>query len=308
MPPVRLALVVVFCLLFQGCAENPPAPIETRSAAATTREATSPQSVHSSPDYGPTLTPGAPYTVRKGDTLYAIAFRLGVDFRTLAQRNGIPAPYTIYPGDVLKTGRVNATATADKAPQTQGKISAPKPTKKVAATPASTAKTVDKSLSNADPPAPKTTANRSPPSKVPKPVTKPSSTRRDTQNVALGPVSRWLWPGTGGVERPYSDVLHKGIDIAGRRGDPVFATAPGVVVYAGTGVKGYGALLIVKHNDQFLSAYGHNDAMLVAEGTRVAAGQQIARMGSSGTDTVKLHFEIRRQGKPVDPLRLLPRR
>ena len=117
-----------------------------------------------------------------------------------------------------------------------------------------------------------------------------------------------MWPGEGGVERAYSNVLHKGIDIAGKRGDPVYATAPGVVVYAGTGVKGYGVLLIVKHNEQFLSAYGHNDAMLVTEGSYVSARQQIARMGSSGTDTVKLHFEIRRQGQPVDPLRLLPRR
>lgn len=110
------------------------------------------------------------------------------------------------------------------------------------------------------------------------------------------------------MQRAFSDVLHKGIDIAGQRGDPVYATASGVVVYAGTGVKGYGALLIVKHNDQFLSAYGHNDAMLVSEGAGISAGQQIARMGSSGTDTVKLHFEIRRQGQPVDPLRLLPKR
>ena len=102
--------------------------------------------------------------------------------------------------------------------------------------------------------------------------------------------------------------MHKGIDIAGKRGDPIRAVAAGKVVYAGTGIVGFGELLIVKHNDVYLSAYGHNDRLLVAEGNWVAAGQKIAEKGSSGTDTVKLHFEIRREGKPVDPQRLLPRR
>ena len=121
-------------------------------------------------------------------------------------------------------------------------------------------------------------------------------------------MSRWKWPSPGKVTRKYSSNLHKGVDIQGSRGDPVKASASGVVVYSGTGVKGYGALLIIKHNDQYLSAYGHNDAILVEEGDAIKAGQQIAQMGSSGTDTVKLHFEIRRQGKPVDPLTLLPKR
>jgi lipoprotein NlpD len=102
--------------------------------------------------------------------------------------------------------------------------------------------------------------------------------------------------------------VHKGIDIAGTRGDTVVATAAGKVVYAGTGIAGFGELLIVKHNEQYLSAYGHNDRLLVGEGDTVAAGQKIAEKGSSGTDTVKLHFEIRKDGKPIDPVRLLPRR
>ena len=126
--------------------------------------------------------------------------------------------------------------------------------------------------------------------------------------LANMPVSRWRWPSAGRVIRGYSNNLHKGIDIAGKRGAPVRAVAAGNVVYAGTGVTGYGALIIVKHNDDYLSAYGHNDTLLVAEGDRVAAGQGIARMGSTGTDSVKLHFEIRRRGKPVDPLKILPRR
>ena len=124
----------------------------------------------------------------------------------------------------------------------------------------------------------------------------------------LQPVSRWRWPSAGKVVRTYSSNRHKGIDIAGKRGDPVKAVAAGKVVYAGTGVTGYGSLLIIKHNDTYLSAYGHNERLLVSENMNIQAGQQIATMGSSGTDTVKLHFELRRRGQPIDPLTLLPRR
>jgi lipoprotein NlpD len=102
--------------------------------------------------------------------------------------------------------------------------------------------------------------------------------------------------------------VHKGIDIGGARGDPIVAVAAGKVVYAGTGIVGFGELLIIKHNEVYLSAYGHNDRLLVTEGETVTAGQTIAEKGSSGTDTVKLHFEIRQAGKPIDPQRLLPRR
>jgi lipoprotein NlpD len=126
--------------------------------------------------------------------------------------------------------------------------------------------------------------------------------------VTNAPVSAWGWPAEGKVSRGFSEERHKGIDIPGERGAPVMATAAGVVVYAGTGVTGYGALLIVKHNDTYLSAYGHNDALLVAEGTQVKSGQVIARMGSTSADSVKLHFEIRRNGRPVNPTALLPPR
>jgi lipoprotein NlpD len=121
-------------------------------------------------------------------------------------------------------------------------------------------------------------------------------------------VSRWRWPSRGKVVRTFAANVHKGIDIAGKRGDPVTSAAAGKVVYAGAGVTGYGSLIIVKHNDTYLSAYGHNERLLVSEGSVVNAGQQIATMGSSGTNSVKLHFELRRQGKPVDPLTLLPKR
>jgi lipoprotein NlpD len=121
-------------------------------------------------------------------------------------------------------------------------------------------------------------------------------------------VRTWLWPAGGRVLRAFDASLHKGIDIGGARGDAVRAAAGGRVVYAGSGIAGYGLMLILRHNDEYLSAYGHNDELLVTEGSTVRAGDPIARLGSSGTDGVKLHFEIRRGGRPVDPRDLLPPR
>jgi len=122
--------------------------------------------------------------------------------------------------------------------------------------------------------------------------------------------SGWSWPANGAVIGLFSsnNSLNKGIDIAGELGQPVFAASDGAVVYAGSGLRGYGELVIIKHNDTYVSAYGHNRRLLVREGQQVKAGQTIAEMGSTGTDRVKLHFEIRRQGKPVDPQQYLPKR
>ena len=239
-------------------------------------------------DYGSKLEEGKPYVVVKGDTLYSIAFRLGIDFRELAARNDIQSPYIIKVGQTLRTAK-SAAKPVKVTPKPVAK--APKVAVKAASPPNKTNKTVAKQ------------------SKV-TPVTKSSSksqARSDTVNKSQ-PVSRWRWPSEGKVVRTYSSNRHKGIDIAGKRGDPVRAVAAGKVVYAGTGVTGYGSLLIIKHNDTYLSAYGHNEQLLVSENMNVQAGQQIATMGSSGTDTVKLHFELRRRGQPIDPLTLLPRR
>jgi lipoprotein NlpD len=127
-----------------------------------------------------------------------------------------------------------------------------------------------------------------------------------TQRSASG----WIWPTNGAVIGRFSSngSLNKGIDIAGELGQPVLAASDGSVVYAGSGLRGYGELVIIKHSDTYVSAYGHNRRLLVQEGQKVKAGQNIAEMGSTGTDRVKLHFEVRRQGKPVDPLQYLPRR
>lgn len=253
--------VVLWLLLgLAGCGGNPPAPIEDRGAAGSVDRA-------------------GRYTVARGDTLYSIAFRFGVDYRRLAAGNGIAPPYTIYPGQELD---LKARAAA--------------PARKTAAAPARPA-TKPSAAATAKPRPSQTTAAAPPTAPRPTAATAPDA-----------PVSNWRWPAAGRVARGFSSTVHKGIDIAGAKGDPVRASAAGRVVYAGAGIAGYGQLLIVRHNARYLSAYGHNDRLLVGEGEHVAAGQRIATRGSSGTDSVKLHFEIRRDGKPVDPLSLLPKR
>jgi len=227
--------------------------------------------------------------VQRGETLYSIAFRYGLDYRRVAAANSIPAPYTIYPGQKIylkEATPVPAKRAAAPVPVAPAPASPP-PTPVARSTPAPATKTVAR----------------------PAPVTKVSSSAGTKSAVYTGSaVGAWRWPTAGRVIRGYSSTVHKGIDIGGKRGDAIQAVAAGKVVYAGTGIVGFGELLIVKHNEVYLSAYGHNDRLLVAEGETVRAGQKIAEKGSSGTDSVKLHFEIRKEGKPIDPQRLLPRR
>ncbi|MHB0841714.1 peptidoglycan DD-metalloendopeptidase family protein [Stutzerimonas nitrititolerans] len=222
------------------------------------------------------------YIVQRGDTLWSIAFRFGWDWKELAQRNGIAPPHVIHPGQQIRfDGRAPRNVAAAPAP----KVSTPRTTAPVVTTPVPT-------------PPPITRAPQAPP---------PAST-------PIKPVTRsasgWAWPANGQIIGRFSSngSLNKGIDIAGELGQPVLAASDGAVVYAGSGLRGYGELVIIKHSDTYVSAYGHNRRLLVQEGQQVKAGQSIAEMGSTGTDRVKLHFEIRRQGKPVDPLQYLPKR
>ena len=202
------------------------------------------------------------YVVRKGDSLYSIAFRYGLDYKSLARINGVRSPYTIYVDQLIRL-RVSA-----KSPK---KDSAPVATQ----------------------------SSTRPPSKVSKAPPAPSAL-----------VASWRWPLKGEVINRFSlaQPANKGIDIAGDLGDTVRAAADGVVVYAGGNLRGYGQLVIVKNNDSFLSAYGNNEKMLVKEGEKVKAGKSIARVGKTAANVEMLHFEIRRDGKPVDPLRYLPTR
>jgi len=140
------------------------------------------------------------------------------------------------------------------------------------------------------------------PAPVPVPAVAAASSASGSGDDELG----WIWPGHGAVVAGFDEVKNKGLDIAGALGDPVVAAAEGKVVYAGAGLRGYGNLIILKHNNTYLTAYAHNKTLLVKEDQAVKKGQKIAEMGDSDADRVKLHFEVRRQGKPVDPAKYLP--
>jgi lipoprotein NlpD len=238
----------------------------------------------------PAVTTGQ-YVVRRGDTLFSIAFRYGWDYKALAARNNIPVPYTIHPGQTIRfDGRSGSTPTAvvstsDSTPSSSSKITViRRPVGSAVGTVAGAAAGTAASVA-------------SKPAAAPLPPAGPAPTG-------------WGWPSSGILIGKFSSngSLNKGIDIAGDLGQPVLAASDGTIVYAGSGLRGYGELVIIKHSDTYVSAYGHNRRLLVREGQQVKVGQAIAEMGSTGTDRVKLHFEIRRQGKPVDPLQFLPRR
>ncbi|MDR3433196.1 MAG: murein hydrolase activator NlpD [Rouxiella aceris] len=267
---------------------------------------------------------GSTYQVKRGDTLFYIAWITGNDFRDLAARNNIPEPYGLEVGQTIQINNVSSTAssggmlatstagsggmlaTSDathggvtKAPSggmLQGPVVASQPT--TTYSDSSSKQNVGKMLPAAGVVA-TTTA----------PVTAPSTPVVSTTSNG-GPVSSWKWPTDGKIIDNFSasEGGNKGIDIAGSRGQSVLATASGRVVYAGNALRGYGNLIIIKHNDDYLSAYAHNDSMLVREQQEVQAGQKIATMGSTGTSSVRLHFEIRYKGKSVNPLRYLPQR
>ncbi|MCV6611766.1 MAG: peptidoglycan DD-metalloendopeptidase family protein [Amphritea sp.] len=224
------------------------------------------------------------YTVRRGDTLYAIAFRYGLDYRQLARNNNINGRYEIYPGQKLdlkpRKAPPPAARPASSSPQ---KAASQKTAQSQAATPA-----------------------RKPASA---PAKKPAASKKPVATVAANRVLKWRWPGKGQILQGFSSSgkVNKGINIAGKRGDPVYAAESGKVVYAGSGLLGYGNLVIINHNQQFLSAYAHNSRILVKESDMVKVGDKIAEIGSSGTTRDMLHFEIRRDGQPVNPMKYLPR-
>ena len=304
-------------LLLTACSAPVPAPVEER-------------------DIGPrvqALPPAADgYRVQRGDTLYAIAFRYGLDYRQVANWNGISAPYTIHVGQVLKL-RPPTPAVAAAAPST-----APGSGVEVRGTgsrPRAETTAADPEVSQQAPPPART-------SPVTPPVTQearttPAEQVADAADVPVtdaGPTiaeppeppvvnpappvattfssdpDTYAWPTQGRVLRGFraGDPSRNGLDIAGQEGQPVVAVAPGTVVYSGSGLIGYGELVIVKHSDRLLSAYAHNRRRLVAEGEAVQGGQPIGEMGRNSRNEVVLHFEMRENGRPVDPARYLPPR
>jgi len=293
-----------------------------------------------------TSIPGGSYQVVKGDTLYSIAFRNKVDFRDLAQWNGVAAPYTIHPGQRLKLSPATGPAVAGSRPS--GPVPPPpSATAQMAASghPASTPPVASAPMfepvavapanasSSAKPSSPAAVAAVPAVTPPPKSSTAPASSGTTSvvpvagvktpspavlpppapaQAVSTGPSRAvsgvtWRWPAQGTlIKRFQTGDAIPGIEIGGNAGDAVHAAADGVVVYSGNGLVGYGELVIIKHSDSFLSAYGHNSKRLVKEGQRVTAGQQIAEMGSTGATRNELEFQIRKDGNPVDPLGYLP--
>lgn len=248
---------------------------------------------------------GDHYVVQPGDTLYSIARRHGEDRRALAERNGIKPPFEIRVGQRLALGGRRPASAGNASSSAASTVSGGDagPDADVFALPGVAAEKAEPVLLDAPVPEPAValpaeTAKRQGAAPVPPP-------RIVAEPMPAAPrKGKWLWPARGKIARKFPAAT--GLDIVGERGQAIVAAAPGRVVYGGSGLRGYGKLIIIKHNDEFLSAYAHNDKLLVQEGQRVQQGQKIAEMGMSGTDRVKLHFQIRRNGAPVDPLKFLP--
>ena len=312
--------------LMLGCASKVAAPVETRGgkqAGAVVQVAAE----------APVVARPGHYIVRKGDTLYSIAHQHERDYRELATWNGLDdvnvikvgqelrvvppesaaGSKPIDPSPVIETrpldsaaGTASSTAVSSSSPQGSiksepkgGRMAySPQAWKDLQAsgkqTPASVASSAPASMKPAS-------AGEGIPAQAGEVKTSQSGVQEDG-NVT------WVWPGSGKVIGSFNDASNKGVDIGGNVGDPVVAAGAGRVVYVGSGVRGYGNLVIIKHNSSFISAYAHNSEVFVKEGQSVQKGQKIAALGSSDAERAKLHFEIRRQGRPVDPLKYLPSR
>lgn len=235
--------------------------------------------IYNDPDFNPPVYWGS-HAVRSGDTLYGIAWRYGRDPAEIALANNLSPPYRIYPGQRLSLLRPEGGITK-------------KPAAKVL------------------PVTPSASPNQpvQPPSKSANYKNKQKPAEVVTRRISTES-PKWQWPHPGPIIDTYSvsGRINKGIDIAGKIGDPVLAASEGEVVYAGSGLIGYGLLIIINHNDELLSAYAHNHKILVKEGSVVSRGMQIAEMGDQGTSRPKLHFEIRKNGQPVNPVSYLPKR
>ena len=336
------ALLLVVIAAIAGCASRTRAPVEDRTAQP--GRPPQPPAVSPAPSTapaGPGAEAGGPtYVVKRGDTLYQIALDSGLDYKELAAWNNLENVNVIRIGQVLRlTAPGSEPAVSPSGVTTAPLRSAPsvvesKPGAPVAAaTPAPSAaapvardtdslKTQPKAFkapyseqalkdaarAPATPTAPPDTVALAQPAPGPAPKSEAPAPRPSANDAGDDDDKiDWVWPAKGKIVGTFSDTANlKGIDISGSAGQPVVASAGGTVVYAGTGLRGYGKLIIVKHNKTYLSAYAHNRDILVKEGDKVSKGQKIAEMGNTDASEVKLHFEIRRQGKPMDPARYLP--
>jgi len=303
---IRIIVAIFPVFFLAGCISQQPVPAVDRSAA---RAAPQP----AGPGY---------YTVKRGDTLYRIALEHGQDHRDIVSWNNIANPSAIKEGQVLRVAPPGAVAesAADGAvtkPIDVGSAVESRSLDQPAGASVAAAVTPQNGALKREP-----RVGKEPYSdeayarlnKVGGETAKPADAKPEVKPetapaVATGPDDvPWMWPTSAKLSAPYSDGGNKGLDFAGKAGDPVLAAGDGKVVYAGSGLRGFGELVIVKHNATFLSAYAHNRKILVKEGQQVSRGQKIAEMGNTDADSVKLHFEIRKQGKPVDPAQYLPKR
>ena len=278
-----MLLALLSACVLAGCAnKNRPAPVEDRSPNAAKAPAKMIAGVDNvgKPGY---------YSVKSGDTLIRIGMDNGQSWRDIARWNNIENPNLIETGQVLRVTPPEETGVVVRPVSSTNVVTSPTPASAASAPAAAT----------------NTAAVRPPAS-----AASPSNSSTPANNLANADSAEetvsFQWPTRGNVLAGFDEVKNKGIDIAGKAGDPVLAAADGKVVYAGSGLRGYGNLVILKHNNTYLTAYAHNQSLLVKEDQAIKRGQKIAEMGNSDADQVKLHFEIRRQGKPVDPAKYLP--
>jgi len=278
-----MLLALLSACVLAGCAnKNRPAPVEDRSPNASKTPA---KMVTGADNAG---KPGY-YSVKSGDTLIRIGMDNGQSWRDIARWNNIENPNLIETGQVLRVAPPEETGVVVRPVTSTNVVTSPAPTNLASApAPVANAATVKPPVSVAS------ATNSAPP-----------ANNLTTADAAEETIS-FQWPTRGNVLAGFDEVKNKGVDIAGKAGDPVLAAADGKVVYAGSGLRGYGNLVIIKHNNTYLTAYAHNQSLLVKEDQAIKRGQKIAEMGNSDADQVKLHFEIRRQGKPVDPAKYLP--
>jgi lipoprotein NlpD len=246
------------------------------------------------------------YTVRKGDTLLRIALDHGQNYRDVVAWNNLADPNDIKVDQVLRVAPPDHVAGVQTSPVTMPETRPAAPSVPKKTTPRGEKRPYTDAtlaeLKKDEPAKPEAKADK--PEPAPAPSIAPGSVVRADDDEKLS----WMWPSDGKIVATFDEGKNKGIDIAGKPGQQVMAAGAGKVMYAGSGIRGYGNLVIVKHSNSLLSAYAHNRSIVVKEGQNVNKGQMIAEMGDSDSDSVKLHFEIRQQGKPVDPSRFLPSR
>jgi len=317
----RLLACALVVLLVAGCAARPPVEVVERPQMPPEGTATGQAPAQPPPPPAPEEKPLPTHTVARGETLYSIALDAGLDYRQLAAWNNIVNPASVKVGQVLVMAPPPGTSPS-AAPAASSAPTGPVATPLIAAPVIEARPTANTDKTKVEPraqklpysdkafaelsagdapaeagaPANGTGAAASPIAPA-QPPARPGGT--DKEDID------WVWPVKGKVIAPFTESS-KGIDIAGKKGTPVRAAAAGRVIYADHNLRGYGNLIIIRHNDTWLSAYAHNDKLLVKEQDEVKKGQKIAEMGSSDTDQVKLHFEVRRLGKPVDPQKFLP--